>query len=173
MRNSTVGDKKEMEIDVEVLTDEAMKLLQMDIGELYATLGGQLLGRNAPTRVAGIVSYLSAIRSESLAKNLYEVLPLASAPTDWEYRLGVIYQELKRDGMRHLSEVSEDLKKSLCKEDLLDLCDQVTRTSMQIVIIVVGAALRIPREFDPISATVAAILFKIGLRKFSCPTLES
>jgi len=41
--------------DFEILADEAIKLLRMDLGELYATLGGQLLAQHQPTRVAGIV----------------------------------------------------------------------------------------------------------------------
>ena len=57
------------ELNIEDLTNEAMKLLRMEIDELYATLGGQLLARNLPSRVAGIVSYLSAVRSASEAKS--------------------------------------------------------------------------------------------------------
>ena len=63
------------ELNIEDLTNEAMKLLRMEIDELYATLGGQLLARNLPSRVAGIVSYLSAVRSASEAKSFYEALP--------------------------------------------------------------------------------------------------
>ncbi len=171
MRHYCVSDEKGREIDVEVLTDEAMKLLELDIDELYATLGGQLLGRSPPTRVAGIMSYLSAIRSESMAKNLYEVLSPGPTPTEWGHRLGAIYEQMKLDGMRHLSEANEDLRKALGNEDFLHLCDEVNRSTMQIVIIIVGAALRIPPEFDSISATLAAILFKLGLRQVFASTV--
>ena len=154
------------ELNIEDLTNEAMKLLRMEIDELYATLGGQLLARNLPSRAAGIVSYLSAVRSASEAKSFYEALPAMPALTEWGGGMGVIYEELKRDGMRFLSDVKEELRKGLCNEDILRLSDQVSRSTMQIVIMVVGAIFRMPREFEPISVTVAVILFKLGLRNF-------
>jgi hypothetical protein len=49
--------------DVQVLTEETVKLLRMNVADLYATLGGQLLGAEAPSKVAGIMSYLAAARS--------------------------------------------------------------------------------------------------------------
>jgi hypothetical protein len=143
-----------------------MKLLRMETDELYATLGGQLLARNLPTRVAGIVSYLSAVRSASEAKEFYEALPSGPSLTEWGSGLGVIYEELKRAGVRLLSEVKGDLRKAICNEDILRLSDQVNRSTMQILVMVVGATLRMPREFEPISVTVAAILLKVGLRNF-------
>ena len=153
------------ELNIEDLTNEAMKLLRMEIDELYATLGGQLLARNLPSRVAGIVSYLSAVRSASEAKSFYEALP--SVPVaDWGGGMGVIYEELKQDGMRFLSDAKEELRKGLCNEDILRLSDQASHSTMQILIMVVGAIFRMPREFEPISVTVAVILFKLGLRNF-------
>lgn len=154
------------ELSIEELTDEAMQLLRMEVDELYATLGGQLLSRNLPTRAAGIVSYLSAVRSASEARSFYEALPSVPSLTDWGGGLGVIYEELKREGMRFLTEVRGELKKGLCNEEILRLTDQVNRSAVQIVIMVVGAIFRMPREFEPISVTVAAILFKTGLRNF-------
>lgn len=154
------------ELSIEELTEEALQLLRMEIDELYATLGGQLLARNLPTRAAGIVSYLSAVRSASEARSLYQALPSVPALTDWGGGLGVIYDELKREGTRFLTEVKDELKKGLCNEEILRLTDQVNRSSVQIVIMVVGAVFRMPREFEPISVTVAAILLKLGLRNF-------
>jgi len=154
------------EINVEVLANEAIKLLRMEIDDLYATLGGQLLGQNLPTRVAGVVSYLSALRSASDAKSFYEALPPGPALTEWSSGLGVIYEELKKDGIRFMERVNEDLRKAVCNEDILHLSATVNRSTMQVVVMVVGATLRMPREFEPISVTVAAILFKLGLRNF-------
>ena len=153
-------------LSVEVLADEAMKLLRIEIDELYATLGGQLLAHNLPTRAAGIVSYMSAVRSAAEAKSFYEALPPAPALTEWGKGLGIIYEELKREGMSFLSEISKDLREALCNEDILHLSDQVTRSTVQIIIMVVEATLRMPREFEPISVTVAVILLKMGLRNF-------
>lgn len=160
------SEVKVKEHSIDLLTDEAIKLLRMQIDELYATLGAQLLAQNIPTRVAGIVSYLSAVRSASEAKSFYESLPSGPALTEWGAGLGVIYEQLKRDGMDFLNEVSADIRKALCNEEILRLSDQESHSVMQVVVMVVGATLRMPREFDPIAATVAGILFKLGLRNF-------
>jgi len=136
----------------------------MPLPQVTIEYGGVV--RNVPTRVAGIVSYLSAVRSASEAKSFYEALPSGPALTEWGSGVGVIYEELKQSGMRLLSEVKEDLRKAICNEDILRLSDQVNRSTVQILVMVVGATLRMPREFEPISVTVAAILLKMGLRNF-------
>lgn len=150
----------------EILADEAIKLLRMELGELYATLGGQLLAQDHPTRVAGIVSYLSALRSAAEAKSLYQVLPSGPSFNEWEKGLGIIYEELKRDGMKHFSDICAVIRKAICNEDILRMSDQVTPSAVQVVVMIVSANLRMPSELDPMSATLAAILFKIGLRHF-------
>lgn len=162
------------ELTIEVLTDEAMRLLSMQLDDLYATLGGQLLPRALPTRVAGMVSYLSAVRSVAEAKSFYELLPSETALTEWGRGLGVIYEGLKQDGMNLLREASADLRKALCNEDIFHLSDQINRSTVQIVVMVVGAAMRLPRELDAICATVAVILLKRGLRDFcgQCELVE-
>lgn len=154
------------ELSIEVLTDEVTKLLRLEIEELYSTLGGQLLAYAPPSRVAGIVSFLSAIRSASEAKALYETLPLAPALTDWGKGVRVIYEGLKQEGMRYFNEISSEIRKAVCVPDILSLSDQLSLSTIQIVLMVVGAVLRLPRELDPISATVTAILIKRGLRNF-------
>jgi len=152
--------------DFEILADEAIKLLRMDLGELYATLGGQLLAQHQPTRVAGIVSYLSALRSAAEARSLYEALASGPSLNEWGKGLGIIYEELKQDGMKHFSQISADIRKAIGNEDILRMSDQVTRSAVQVVAMIIGANLRMPKELDPISATLAAILFKVGLRNF-------
>ena len=154
------------ELGIELLTDEAMKLLRLEIGELYATLGGQLLVQNDPTRVAGIVSYLSAVRSASWAKTFYEKLPSGPALGEWGRGLGTIYEELKQNGMDYFGDVSGDARKALCNEDILRLPEPINRSTMEIIVTVVEAALRIPRETDALAATIASIIVKLGLRNF-------
>jgi len=66
--------------------------------------------------------------------------------------------------MSFVKNVKEDLRKALCNEDILRLSDHITRSTMQVVVMIVGATLRMPREFEPISVTVATILLKQGLR---------
>jgi len=165
-QHRSASKTKPKEIDIELLAEEGMKLLRLEVDELYASLGAQILAQRPPSRVAGIVSYLSAIRSASSAKFFHEGLPVPSVPGEWGSGLGAIYEELKRDGMELLDEMGEDLRKALNNEDVLRLADQVNRSTMQVVIMIVGACLRMPREFEPISATVAAILFRLGLRNF-------
>jgi len=156
-------------IDIEVLAGQGMKLLSLDLDALHATLGAQLLGQKLPARTAGVVSYLSAIRNASESKALYEELPPVSEFGQWGRGLSVIYDELKQDGIELLDSIGEDLRNALNNDDLLRLSDEVNRSTMQVVIIVVGACLRIPREYDPICATVAAIILKQGLRNFCSP----
>ena len=157
---------KPNEIDIELLADEGMRLLRLEVDELCASLGLQLLAHRSPSRTAGIVSYLSAIRSASAAKFFHEGLPVPSAPGEWGSGLSVIYEELKRDGMEFLDEAGEDLRKALGNDDVLRLADQVNRSTIQVVMMIVAACLRLPRASEPIAATVSAILFKEGLRNF-------
>ena len=160
------------DIPIESLTNEGIELLQMELDQLYATLGAQILGRNLPRRAAGIVSYLSAVRSASEAKTFYPDLPSENFSILWGKGMRTIYEGLKQDGIRHLDEIGPDLRKTLCTEEILGLSKSANPTAMQIVILVVSAALRMPREFDPILVTVSAILFKLGLHSF-CGRSES
>lgn len=148
------------------MASETMKLLRLDVDELYATLGSQLLARQNPTRVAGIVSYLAAVRSAAEAKNLFAALPTGPGLSEWGRGLGVIHEELKREGADYFARVSTDLREALNHEELLRLADHLNPSTLRIVVMVVGAALRLPRESAPISATVSAILCKLGLRHF-------
>jgi len=154
------------EPSIEELTDEAMKLLRMEIDPLYATLGAQLSGYNMPSRVAGMVSYLSAIQRASSAHLLYNALPPESAQVELR-GLGAIYENLKAEGIVRFSEMREDLHKALCgNEEIMRLSEEANRSFVQILVTVVGATLRMPRRFDPVSVTIVALLIKIGLRNF-------
>lgn len=164
VKYNTGGHVKEF--SVEVLAEEATKLLRLEVDDLYAALGGQILGQSLPTKVAGIVSYISALRTASEARSLYEALPSEPSLTQWGSGLEVIYEELRRTGRDLFAAVSDNLKKALCSEDILRLGDQVDRSAVQVVVMVVTATLRTPRELDPICATISAILFKVGLRNF-------
>jgi hypothetical protein len=161
------------ELNIEVLTDEAMKLLRVGIDELYATLGGQLLSRNLPSRTAGIVSYLSAVRSASEATLLFHELPSGLSFPEWANGFNKIYEELRKDGIRFLGETKSELQKAICNEEMLRLSGEITRSSMQIIILVVGATLRMPREFDPVAVTIANLLVKIGLQNFCRQSSEA
>jgi hypothetical protein len=152
------------QLDIGVLTDEVVKLLRMNLDNLYTTLGGQLLATVRPSAVAGIVSYLAAARSAAEATSLHDRLPLAVSLRDWSEGLGVICEELKQDGIRYVSGVKTELKEALSNEDLLRLGEQAIPSHIQIILMVVAAVLRLPRDLDTISATITAILLKQGLR---------
>ncbi len=153
------------ELSLELLTEDAIRLMHREIDELYATLGVQLLACNPPTGASGIMSYLSAVRDASEKKSPSEAFPSAPALSEWVTGLGIIYEELVRQGARFLLEAREDLRKALRMEMNLHLPDQ-SRSAIQILILVVEEGLKIPRGFGSIAATVAVILHKRGLRNF-------
>ncbi len=154
------------EYNVDVLTDEAMKLLEFETDRLYAILGAQLLGQTLPTRSAGIVTYLSAVKQGFEAKDFLETIVSEKALREWAKGLGVVFEELKRDGIQHFTNMVPELRKALCNDEIIKLADTVIRSNVQIIVMIVGAALRTSRELDPVSATVTALLFNLGLRNF-------
>jgi hypothetical protein len=160
-----------MHYTAETLVDEGIKLLALEIDDLYAALGAQLLGQNLPGRVAGIVSYLSALRNACEATDLYRALPSPLSQVGIGNGLRVINDGLRDDGRRYFTGVSTDLRNALCKDDIFDLAKTPAHSSVGVVITLVGAALRIPREFDAISVTISAIILKLGLPIF-CGKLE-
>ena len=147
---------------IEELTTEAMQLLPMGLEELYMILGAQLLVSAKPTRVAGIMTYLSAAKKAKEAKELYATLPAS----DWSSGLDTICNELIRDGMQFIDDVKQDLRRGVCNEDIFALSDKMDSSSMQIIVMVIGAVLKMPPQFENISAVLAAILYKLGLREF-------
>ena len=91
---------------------------------------------------------------------------LALSLQDLSSGLGSIYEELMREGMRYVSEAADELRKTLNNEDLLRLSEETSPSHAQVILMVVAAALRLPRYLDMISVTVTAILLKQGLRNF-------
>jgi len=160
------GNEKENNISIELLTDQAIKLIAMELDELYVTLGSQLLARDLPSRTAEVMSDLFAFRSLSEQKSRYTVPLSDSPPNGWRKRLGEIYDELGQDGRGYLADIRENLRKALCNDDILSLSDHVNRSTLQMIVVIVSGTLRMPVELEPISVTVSAILVKIGLRNF-------
>jgi hypothetical protein len=154
------------ELTIEELTAEALQLLPMGLQELYMLLGCQLMVTAKPTRVAGIMSYLSAARKAKVAKELYATLPLNPVASDWGEGLELIESELVQDGLSFLDAVREELRKGICNEDIFTIAEKVDASSMQIIIMIVGAILKMAPQFETVSATLAAILCKLGLREF-------
>jgi hypothetical protein len=156
------------QLDTETLVSETNKLLSMRIDELYATLGAQLLVFTKPTSAAGIVSYLSAVRNSSEASLLLEGLSAGPSLTEWATGLEYIHEMLEGQGKRYLTEKREGLRKALCNQEVLALSDEVNCSTIQILMTIIGATLRFPRELDSISATTLAIILKLGVENFCC-----
>jgi hypothetical protein len=138
----------------------------MRIGELYATLGAQLLVFKKPTSAAGIVNYLSALRNSSEASLLLEGLSAGPSLTEWATGLEYIHEMLESEGKRYLTAKREDLRKALCNQEILALSDEINCSTIQILMTVIAGTLRLPRELDSIPATTLAIVVKLGLRNF-------
>ena len=153
------------ELSVEELTTEAMKLLSIGVEELYVVLGCQLLGSSRPARVAGVMSYLTALKKVLETQAMHEPLSFTNL-ADWGKGFDTMYDELKQDGARFLDSVRNELRNGLCNEEILALADEITTSSMQIIVLIVAAILRMPAQIESISATVAAIICKSGLKEF-------
>jgi len=153
------------------LTDEVIKLLQMRMDELYGTLGGQLMGTIRPTQAAGIVSFLFTAESASKAKGLLSSLPSVTVSPEWNEGVQVICDEFIRGGRNYINEIRQELCVALNdnNEQIFQLSEQRDRPSVHAIVMVIAAILKLPRELEPLSATVTAILLKRGLRDFcSC-----
>lgn len=150
------------------LADEVMKLLQMRIDELYGTLGGQLMGTIRPTQAAGIVSFLFTAESASKAKGLLKSLPSVTLSLEWNEGVQIICDEFTREGRNYINEIREELCAALNdnNEQIFQLSELRDRPSIQAIVMVIAAILKLPRELEPLSATVTAILLKQGLREF-------
>jgi hypothetical protein len=154
------------ELTIEELTAEAMKLLTIGIEELYVVLGYQLLGSSRPARVAGIISYQTALKKVIETQDMYEALSFGTNLAEWGRGFELMYEELKQDGTRFLDSARDDLRNGLCNEEILALADEITASTMQIIVLIVAAILRMPMQIESVSATVAAILCKLGLKNF-------
>ncbi|MGH7847159.1 MAG: hypothetical protein ACREQW_18595 [Candidatus Binatia bacterium] len=154
------------ELTIEELTEEAMKLLVISLDELYVVLGCQLLASVRPARVAGIIRYFSDLSEPKDSKDREAKAPPALDTMIGSGGLEAIYKELQQDGRWFFGEVREDLRRGLCTEDILNLADKIDSSSMQIIVLIVGAILKLPPQIESISATVAAIICASGLRSF-------
>jgi hypothetical protein len=154
------------ELTIEQLTNEAMQLMTIDLDELYVVLGCQLIGAARPARVACLVGHQSALKHVIESRNGYGSLSSAADLTEWGREFHSIYDELKRDGVRFLSAVREELRAGLCIKEILELGNEITSAGMQIIVLIIAAILKLPRQIEAVSATVAAIICKSGVREF-------
>jgi hypothetical protein len=136
--------------------------------ELYGALGGQLMGTMRPTQAAGIVSFLLTAEAISKAKVLLSSLPSVSVSPEWHEGVRVICDEFTREGRNYIEHIRQELCGALNdnNEQIFQLSEKRDRPSIHAIVLVIAAILKLPRELEPLSATVTAILLKQGLRNF-------
>jgi hypothetical protein len=154
------------ELSIDELTAQAMQLLNISLDELYAVLGFQLIGYSRPARVAGIISYHATLQKIVDGQSLYNSLGVAPPLADLSKGLEAIYEELKQEGFGFVDGIREELCKVLCTPEILDLADRATTSSIQIMVLMVAGALRMPPQMESLAATVGAIISKTGLKNF-------
>jgi hypothetical protein len=155
------------ELTIEELTAEAMQLLTLRVDELYAVLGCQLTGATRPARVAELVSHQIALKSLIESQGNYASLLSGTALPDWARRFNFLYDELEQEGIGFLNAAREELCKGIGNQEIFDLSNEITSSTMQIIVLIVTAVLKLPRQMEAVSATVAAIVCKSRLREFS------
>ncbi len=153
------------ELTIEELTVEAMQLITVGLEELYVVLGCQLMGAAQPARVGGLLSHQSALRNAIAAREPSEHLTSAGDLMEWGRHFNSMYEELKLDGLRFVAAVRDELSEGLCNKEIADLANEITSSSMQIIVSIVAAVLKLPRQIEAVAATVAAIVCKSGLRE--------
>ena len=69
------------------------------------------------------------------------------------------------EGTSFVDSIKEDLRKSLCTKDILDLTGDIDESKIQILIMLVSAILKISPQLESISATLAAMFCKSMLTR--------
>lgn len=153
------------EPDIETLAREALKLLSLEMDELYTVLGCQLLASAPPIRVANIMTHVRQLRRGSKTRTQDGPPSSEASGNEWMNGVEQVCNDLKIDGLKFVETMREELKKGLCNKDIVDLANDVDESKMQILIIIISAILKIPAQFDSISATLAAMFSKSLLKE--------
>jgi hypothetical protein len=154
-----------LELTIEELTAEAMQLLNLGLDELYVILGCQLMGAAEPARVAEWVSHQSALRTMVQSQCDSDPAICAGAFTESGRSFDRMVEELKADGIRFITAVQAELSEGLCGKEISDFAEEISSASMQVIVLIVAAVLKLPRQIEAVSATVAAIFCKAGVRQ--------
>ena len=152
------------EPDIDTLTREALNLLSLEIDELYTVLGCQLLASAPLARTAGIITGIRELRKASRVRQHSKTPPSEAAMTDWIDGVEEICRNLKDDGREFIETMRQEFQKNLCNKNIFDLVDGVDESKMQILIMIISAILKLPAQFETISATLAAMLCKSLLK---------
>ena len=95
---------------------------------------------------------------------LVDLRKTESPADEWISRGEKIRNDLQCEGTSFVDSIKEDLRKSLCTKDILDLTGDIDESKMQILIMLVSAILKISPQLESISATLAAMFCKSMLR---------
>src|SRR5512145_846356 len=96
------------EPDIEDLTHEAIKLLSLDIDELYTVLGCQLLGSAPPTRGASIVTNVAQLRKARPTEKVNKTTGSAIDTDKWGDDVEDLWSGLKGDGLRFVDSMKDE-----------------------------------------------------------------
>jgi hypothetical protein len=154
------------DLSIDELTTEAKQLLSINLAELYAVLGFQLIGYSRPARLAAIVRHHATLKRIVDGQGVFSSLTAAYPIVDLSHGLDVAYEELKQDGIRFVDEVREELCNALCTPQSLELADRASAASIQIMVLMVTGALRMPPQLESLASTIVAIICKFGLKDF-------
>jgi hypothetical protein len=154
------------ELTIEELTEEAMALLSRELEDLYVVLGWQVLASSSPTRVAHIMSRLAGGCKAEAGGGFASGSAFELRVSDWEAALDSVSGDLQHEGILFLATVRDDLRTGLCSVEVLSFSDEISRSGMQIIVMIIAAVLKVPVQIESVSATLAAIVSKIGLKDF-------
>jgi hypothetical protein len=130
----------------------------LEVDELYAVLGCQLLALASPTRAADVMIRIFDLKK---AQSAPSGSPGGQVPGEG---LEELCTGLRGDGSRFVAAMKEEFRKGLCNENVVSLTEDVDEPKMQILIMIISAILKIPPAFESISATLAALLCKSMLK---------
>ncbi len=154
------------DLSIDELTTQAMELLSVSLTELYAVLGFQLIGYSQPARLAAVISYHMALQRLVDGQSPFDSPGVAYPLADFSNGLKLVYDELRQDGSRFVEAVREELCNALCTPESLELADRATASSIQVMVLIIAGALRVPPQMESLAATMAAIICKSGLKDF-------
>jgi hypothetical protein len=154
------------DLSIDELTTQAMQLLSIHLADLYAVLGFQLIAYSRPARLATLISYHTSLQKVLAGQDRPSSTGVAAPLGDLSNGLAAVYEELKGQGIQFIEGVREELANVLCTTESLELADRATASSIQVMVVVIAGALRMPPQTESLAATIAAIICKSGLKEF-------
>jgi hypothetical protein len=147
------------ELNIDELTAEAMRLLDVGLDDLYAVLGCQLMGVARPARAADLLRHERSLPGIAAG----EQAAAAAVAGEWRRSLAALFDELRQDGMRFVAAAAEEISRGLSGRELMELTHEINNASMQVILLIVVAVLKLPRQIEAVCATVAAIFCKTAM----------